>query len=66
MVAKNMTDLIEKFEFVHRQFDSSWQPPRLDAEDVINFQIQLNNWKKVMANKVDTNKYVLEVFFAKM
>ena len=61
MESRGMTELKHKFKFIHQQFDPSWTAPRLDPEDVKNFQIQLNTWNKVMANKVAPNKYVLEV-----
>ena len=35
----------------HKKMDESWQVPLLDPEDVVNFQIQANLWRRVMAHQ---------------
>ena len=40
--------------------DPSWQVPMLDPEDVANFQIQPNLWRRVMAHQVGEKVWRLE------
>ena len=40
--------------------DPSWQVPMLDPEDVANFQVQPNLWRRVMAHQVGEKVWRLE------
>ena len=53
-----MTALMDEFILIHKQYNPSYQPPRLDPAE---YQVQPNLSRRVMATQVATNKYVIEV-----
>jgi len=55
------TDSTSNPDFIsHKKMDESWQVPLLDPEDVVNFQIQANLWRRVMAHQVSEKVWRLE------
>ena len=53
-----MTELLDEFILIHKVVNPSYEAPRID---MAQYQIQFNFARRIMANQVDTNKWVLEV-----
>ena len=52
-----MTKELDEFLLVHKQFNPSYKPPRLD----VDLQVQLNLSRKIMATQVGPKEYIIEV-----
>ena len=44
----------------HAQLDPYVEVPLVDPEDLVNFQVQTNLWRRVMAHQVGHNTWKLE------
>jgi len=45
----------------HGSFDPSWTAPMLKPEDLLNYQVQANTFRKTMATQVAENHWVIEL-----
>ena len=52
-----MTKELDDFLLIHKQFNPSYQAPRIDAE----LQVQLNLSRRIMATQVGPKEYIIEV-----
>ena len=52
-----MTKELDDFLLIQKQFNPSYQAPRIDAE----LQVQLNLSRRIMATQVGPKEYIIEV-----
>ena len=67
MFERNMTELLDEFILVQKDFNPDWTPKFGPKADLKDFQVQLNRARRIMATQVPLaagetgHKFALEV-----